>query len=228
MCCLVTIVWPCSHTVETFVKCEGALILDQGKDHAEADIKFMAAGVYYRPCNEVRLLSTPNPKEIPFCRFPSCVPNYWSCCQCKPLKQFGSLSGDECGTKHVSRKERLERLAPTSSAKNAERDLQQGEGVCGDDMDEERRAGYGMAPSVTAVPCSVDETCYGCQTENHVNDREISLEEMRVCMDELQDVCPLLLEESEYDGKTDCGHLLLCQRHPVDAAQLQRLLELAL
>ncbi|CAK7218129.1 hypothetical protein SBRCBS47491_003402 [Sporothrix bragantina] len=207
MCHLVTIVWSCGHTVVSYTPCKDAVVLEGGKKHKDATDKYMACSKYYEPCKEVKLIKTPNPKSIPFCQFSSCVPNYWSCCQCQPIKAFGSLGGDESGKKQATCRERMERLAPTSTAENAERDLQLGDGVCGDDMDEENRAGYGQPPSVAEVPCSNDETCYGCFTQKFANEQEMSLEEARECMAEVQDMVPLLLEESVYAGETDCGHV---------------------
>ncbi|CAK7240559.1 MAG: hypothetical protein STHCBS139747_002002 [Sporothrix thermara] len=207
MCHLVTIFWSCGHTVEAFTACGNAVALEKGKVDEEADAKYAARGVYYRPCADVKVMSTPSPKYIPFCQYPSCIPNYWSCCRCRPLKQFGSLGGDECGDKRVSRQARLKRLAPTSTAENAARDLQLGDGVCGDDMEEELRAGYGQPPSVAAEPCPSSNVCRGCYTEEHANEQAISLDELHACIDEVQDMVPMLLGESRYNGETDCGHM---------------------
>ncbi|CAK7269478.1 hypothetical protein SEPCBS119000_003589 [Sporothrix epigloea] len=210
MCHLVTIAWSCGHTVVSFAPCVEAVSLDKGAQHEEADDRYMCCGVYYRPCKTLKLLTTPNPSSIPFCPYPSCVPNYWSCCQCQPLKPFGSLGGDESGKVRVQRRVRLQRLAPTSSAEEGATGFRLGDGVCGGvDMPEQLRASSGdpmPAVVVTAVPCPSSMACQGCYAEEHVNDIKISLQELRECMAEQQDKVPLLVKETAYKGKTDCGH----------------------
>ncbi|CAK7269976.1 hypothetical protein SEPCBS57363_003867 [Sporothrix epigloea] len=207
MCHFVTITWSCGHQLVSFAPCADAVTLEQGAEHEEADDKYMTCGVYYRPCEDMRYLTTRNPDSIPFCQYPSCVPNYWSCCQCQPLQQFGSLGGDESGKVRISRRVRLQRLAPTSTVVGCAMDLQLGDGVCGDDMLEELREGYGDPPSVIAVPCPSSMICQGCFAEEHVDEVEISPQELRECMAEGQDNLPLLPKETAYKGKTDCGHM---------------------
>ncbi|CAK7206678.1 hypothetical protein SEUCBS139899_009482 [Sporothrix eucalyptigena] len=219
MCRLSTITWACGHKLEVFTPCEDATLApisvgcaaedssDQQQEEEENETYFYGELVY-NACENFVHVSLPNSLEaVPFCMNASCVPNYWSCCQCHRMEAFGCTGDLEDGANgKPSRAARLARLAPTKTVKEGAHELQLGD-VCGDDMDEELRAGYFDEPSVTAVPCPSRAICSGCQAEKEVNDVEISREELHANLAEMQDTISPLPEQRLYKGETDCGHM---------------------
>ncbi|ERT02470.1 hypothetical protein HMPREF1624_00769 [Sporothrix schenckii ATCC 58251] len=221
--------WRCGHFLRAFAPCQNAIPRDgdkavgrDGEDvHAATVVPhntFSKGNALFLPCaDNCETRHVRNPVEIPFCMFPSCVPNYWTCCTCQILMPFGSQSRRDNGKRSVSSSSRLRRWAPSLGVPEDNHTLQTGH-VCGDSLHEDSEDAQADVPrlhpmATTPLMC-VDGLC-GCGPDggrhgHAVNDDvgpAISLSDLREILDEMGDTVGPLLGDMPETPNPGCGHM---------------------